>query len=101
MRKIIISFIIFISITNINYGSNEDIIESQEKQLNISNFIQEADKYTNEQFENIDIKNLLNSAIKGEIDNSVFYKNILNIFGLELTDTLKTLRYNCHNCYYT
>ena len=40
---------------------------------------------------NIDIKDVFNSAVKGEIDNSNIYKKILNLLGDEVKTGIKTL----------
>ena len=49
------------------YGIDDETMESQKEALGISEFIEEADKYTKEVFENIDVDNLLTSAITGNL----------------------------------
>lgn len=74
IKKIIILLIlIFMFLSNTSYAT-EEIIASQMESLNISSFIKEGQAYTKKSFPDINIEDLLTSAIKGKIDN----KNILN-----------------------
>lgn len=43
--------------------TQEDIIRQQQDSLNISNFINEAEKYSDEVFEDIDFNELFNMAL--------------------------------------
>lgn len=70
---------------------DENELESQEKTFGISSFIQNSKQYTGEFFEDIDISDILNSAIKGEIDNSNIYKKILSKLGNEVQNGVKSL----------
>lgn len=97
MKKIIIILIMLILfIPNIVYATNEtvsqeDIIESQQETLGISSFIEEADKYTKEVYEDIDMGELFSSAISGNIDNETILKSILNSLGGEVLDAITVL----------
>lgn len=97
MKKIIILLIMLILfIPNIVYAINktvsqEDIIESQQETLGISSFIEEADKYTKEVYEDIDMGELFSSAISGNIDNETILKSILNSLGGEVLDAITVL----------
>ena len=93
---IIIMMTISISNANISYCSStsnidESEIESQEKIFGISSFIQNSKQYTGDFFESIDIGEILNSAIKGEINNSNIYKKILSQLGNEVQTGIKSL----------
>lgn len=95
-KKIILLLIIIISIiakASISYCSDidENTIESQQESFGINSFIDNSKKYTGEFFEDIDISEILNSAIKGEIDNSTIYKKILSLLGTEVQTGLKSL----------
>ena len=61
------------------------------EQLNISSFIKEGEKYTKNTFPEINIQNLLNSAIKGEIDNKTVLNRILSLFGDELLNSISLI----------
>ena len=76
---------------DVNTESNEDIINSQKSSLNIGEFLKQAEKYTKDVFKDTDYEELLNSAIKGEIDNSKLGTSILNIIGKETLESVKTI----------
>lgn len=82
---------IFLS-TNVKASDlTTDMIKEQQENFGISEFVDEAEQYTGEFFEDIDLSNILNSAISGDIDNNTIIKKILNIFGKEIISTIKTL----------
>ena len=95
--KILMIFILFFIIQKPCYGIQEEILEEQSKTLNINQFTTQADEYTKDVFEGINAKELLNNAIKGEIDNKTIISKILNLFGNEIRETLHILRRNCCN----
>lgn len=74
-----------------NKQTDEEIMESTQEQFNISGFIKEAEKYTGDFLEDMSISDILNSAIKGEIDNQAFYQKVLKILGSEVNSSLKIL----------
>ncbi len=90
MRKIFLLLIIAITLiipnnvqaTEGNITSNintENIIESQKEMLDINSFIEEADKYTKDVYEDLDMGELFSSAITGNIDNGGILKSILKL----------------------
>lgn len=95
MKKIFIIIILFlIFIPTFCYATettSEDILQSQQDELNISSFIKEAQKYTENTFENVNINELFTSAITGKIDNSTIMKTIVNIIGKEVLNCATTL----------
>lgn len=72
MKKIILFLsILILFIPNIVYASEEtlseeEIMQSQQESLGINSFIEEADKYTDNVYEDIDIGELFSSAITRE-----------------------------------
>ena len=66
-------FFVFIGTSNTlaNETSTEDILESQKDSLNISGFLEEADKYTSDLYGDMDVGEIFNKAIKEEIDKCV------------------------------
>ena len=74
-----------------NVYSTDEIISSQMDALNISSFINEGEKYTEDIFPDINLNDLLNSAIRGEIDNKGIYKGILSLFGNEISSSISLL----------
>lgn len=95
-KKIILMLILFIIIilkSTISYCNNidENTISSQQESFGINSFIQNSRQYGGQFFENIDISEILNSAIKGEVDNSGIYKNIVSLLGTEVRTGIKSL----------
>jgi len=91
IKKIIILFILIYIFIIPNTYATDEIISSQMDALNLSSFIQEGEKYTEDIFPDVDLNSLLNSAIRGEIDNKGIYKSILSIFGNELISAISLL----------
>ena len=92
--KITILTIFFIRIFSLNTfaaSTDEEMINSQKETFGISSFIENANKYTGGFFEGIDMNSMLNSAIKGNIDNNTLYKKIINLLGKEVKTGIKSL----------
>ncbi len=91
--KIVIFFILFfLLIGHVSYAqSQEDILESQQKSLNISEFTKEAEKYSKEVFPDIDVGELLNSAISGKIDNEKILNGVFKLLGIEVKTSITVL----------
>ena len=95
-KKIVLMLILFLIIilkSTISYCNNIDqnTISSQQESFGINSFIENSKQYGGQFFENIDIGEILNSAIKGEVDNSGIYKNILSLLGKEVQTGIKSL----------
>ncbi|MCI9086950.1 MAG: stage III sporulation protein AE [Clostridia bacterium] len=91
---IVFLFIFFIS--PISYAeeetaSQEEILSSQKDSLNISSFIKEAQKYTTDTFEDLDLGNLFSSAITGNIDNETLLKAFSKMIGKEVVSCINIL----------
>ena len=86
-------FFVFICTSNTlaNETSTEDILESQKDSLNISGFLEEADKYTSDLYGDMGVGEIFNKAIKGEIDNESIIKRFLSIIGKEIIDCIGVL----------
>lgn len=91
--KILILFFIIVFQFNISYCENDidQTYEEQKETFGINSFIEEAEEYSGEFFEDIDIGEVLNSAISGNIDNNMFYSKIFNLFGAEVVKGLTSL----------
>lgn len=98
---ILIAFLIFFSILLYSkpiYGteeqtnvSKEEILQGQQETLGISSFIQEAQKYTKNTFEDLNMGDFFSSAITGNIDNETIFKTIINMVGKEVVDCIRVL----------
>ena len=53
--------------------STEDIISSQMDELNVSNFIAKSKEYAGEFMKDVDIEELFQSTISGNINNDTFF----------------------------
>lgn len=110
IQKIIIIFLfLIISLGSISYGYNmieinensksvdeeniikDETMKEQQETFGIYSFLENADQYTGEFFEGMDIQKILNSAIKGNVDNTNFYQRIINILGGEVKTGIKSL----------
>ena len=103
MKKLIIIILFIFMIPNMvfaestenseteNIQTDEEIMDSIQEEFNISDFIEEAEKYTGDFLDDMSISDILNSAIKGEIDNQTFYQKVLKILGSEVNSSLKIL----------
>lgn len=92
-RILLLIILIMILKCSICYSANldEQTIEEQQQTFGIQSFIENSKEYTGQFFQDIDIGNILNSAVRGEIDNSSIYKRILHLLGTELQVGLKSL----------
>lgn len=87
----IIVMVLIVFLSNSSYANDNQTIIEQQEEFKIQDFIKNAEKFTWEFFEDIDINEILNDAIKGEVDNSTLLKKILNILGKEVTTNIKSL----------
>lgn len=109
MKKVLMLFIVLIILfscfsfvqADSNEESNDEILSSQQKELGISDFINISKKYTENNLDGIDIKDVFNSAITGRVGNINLFNNILNLFGREFKSTISSLRHCIHNNYNT
>lgn len=70
----------------------QDTIQEQKEEFGIQDFINNSKQYTTgEFFENVDIGEVLNEAIEGDIDNNNILKAVLNMFGIEIASSLKAI----------
>lgn len=87
----IIVMVLIVFLSNSSYANDNQTIIEQQEEFKIQDFIKNAEKFTGEFFEDIDINEILNDAIKGEVDNSTLLKKVLNILGKEVTTNIKSL----------
>ena len=95
MKKIVrigVSLIILLNILSpISMATEDETLEEQKNEFGINNFIEEADKYSGEFFEELNINEILNNAIKGEIDNKIILNKLLKMFGSEIITGVTTI----------
>ena len=92
MKKIIIIFAIVIFLPKFVFANSEmevsSVLEEQESAFGIKDFIKQCENYTNDFFEDTDISNVFNEAIKGNIDNKLVIKKILKKISTGFTDVI-------------
>lgn len=92
MKRIILIFILVLMIPNYAFAETQDeIMSSTQEKFNISGFLKEAQKYTNESFGEIDLSSMLGQAIQGKVDNNKLYKIVIKLLGKEVSSSLKIL----------
>ena len=96
MKIKILLLLIIICIPTISLAQTEtieqsEILESQQKTLNISSFIEEAKKYSSNVYKDIDFNELFNSAITGNINNKTIINYILKILGKEIVGSVAVI----------
>ena len=95
MKKIIYILIFFILLLHFIMptvlAEEEETLKEQQEEFGISEFIKQAKEYSGEFFEDIDMNEILESAIKGEVNNQTLFKKVLSLFGGELVDGLTVL----------
>lgn len=93
MKKIILLIVLILLLqTNPVFAeSEEEIMETTKEKFDINQFIEDAKSYTGEFLENTDLKQVLEQAIQGNIDNKVIYGNILKLLGKEINLSIGTL----------
>ena len=96
MKIKILLLLIIICIPTISLAQTEtieqsEILESQQKTLNISSFIEKAKKYSSNVYKDIDFNELFNSAITGNINNKTIINDILKILGKEIVGSVAVI----------
>ena len=88
---IVIIFIVLFTTKVQAIESTTDIIDEQASNFGLNDFIKETEKYSGDFFEDINISEMINSAISGNVDNNTIFKKVIHLLGKEVSSTLKTL----------
>ena len=97
MKKVIMCFIVIIIILfylnkHVNAESiTTKMIQEEKENFGISNFIQETEEFSNDFFEDLNLSEIINSAITGKVDNKPILERILKLFGKEIVSAFKTV----------
>lgn len=84
MKKILILFFaFFVLYSNSACATDAEILKSQQETLEISDFIINSKKYTEDSLKDLNMQDIFNEAITGRVGNTNLFNNILNIFGRE------------------
>ena len=92
-NRIIYAFLIITLIfTSKSNASNEETIKEQQNTFGINTFIKNSREYVDEEiFEENDINNIFESAVKGQVDNKTIFSKIAGVFGKEIKELLGIL----------
>ena len=109
MKKIYLYIFIMITVTTIffpetvfSYNENEStnetgivdlnsILDEEKENFGIKDFLKEAQNYSPDFINELDISSIFNMALKGNIDNKNIFTKILGLFGTEVKNTLEIL----------
>ena len=92
MKKTILIFILILIIpTKVLAETEEEIMSSTQEKFNISGFINQAQEYTGDFFEDMDLSDIFNQAVQGKVNNQTIYKKIIKILGNEVGSNIKIL----------
>lgn len=97
LKKLVLLTFLIIAFFNISISYSEEsenleeTISEQQEEFGISEFIKDSKKYTGKFFEDIDIGEILQNAIKGDINNESFFQKIISLFGTEFVASLKAI----------
>ena len=93
LKKIMLIFLLLFLVLGqgVRAESQEEVLESQKQSLNISEFTKEAEQYTKEAFPDLNIGEVLNSAISGNIDNEQMVTGIFSLLGTEVKTAITAL----------
>ncbi len=73
------------------YASDEQMMEQQQEELGIQDFLKDSKQYLGDFFEDIDMSEVLNDAVKGEVDNASIGKRIFSLLGSEVVASVKAI----------
>ena len=95
IKKLFFIIIIFtILIPNNTYAvesSENTILEQQQSEFKINDFLKETKKYSSDFLQNIDITEIFKDATTGKINNKKIFSKLLDLFGSEIKQTIKIL----------
>ncbi len=86
-----IIFICFLCIQVVQAEEIDNVMKDQQDATGVTDFIEESSKYTSDVFEDIDLNEILTSAISGKVDNKNILKGVFKIFGSEIQSAITIL----------
>jgi len=93
MKKVILIFFLVLMLlpNKVFAETEEEIMSTTQEKFNISEFINQAEEYIGKSFGDIDLRETLNQAIQGKIDNPKLSEKLLKLLGEEISSSLKIL----------
>lgn len=83
--------IVMFLFTSKSYATTEETIKEQQTEFGIQDFLKNSKEYMGEFFKDIEVEEIMQDAIKGEVDNSTLAKRVLNLFGSEVITSMKAI----------
>ena len=107
MKKVFISIILFLMLlTNLSFAreeilenddsslikqTTEQIMETTQKTLGISDFLKEADKYTQNIYGTINLSDIFSNIIKGKYKTNFIKSTIFTLFGKDVKESFRLM----------
>lgn len=70
---------------------DDKIIQNEKDNFGINTFIKKSKEFSGDFFDDMDLNEILNLVLKGQIDNKKIYKKTISIFGQEINQSLKSM----------
>lgn len=84
LKRILLIMVILIFAVPSKSLASEEILESTQEMLDISSFISEAQKYTEDVFDDMDFSETLSSAMSGDLNGTSIAKRLFELLGIEI-----------------
>ena len=108
LKRIILAFVIcLVGMHTVIFAEaeeatdNSQILKEQQEELGIADFISASKKYTQDNLDDVDVKDIFSSAITGRVGNTNLLNNLLNILGREFKTTVSSIRHYLDDYHYT
>lgn len=91
---VVLTLFLVMLFTNKSYSiinDSEEIINIQKDNLNISDFIKESEQYTKENMPELNVNDLLSSAITGSVDTGKITRLAFKLMGEEFKNSISTI----------
>ncbi len=91
LTRIVLLIIFILLFTVKSYATTDETIKEQQAEFGIQDFLKNSKEYMGEFFKDMDVEDIMQDAIKGEVDNSSLVKRILNLLGSEVISSMKAI----------
>ncbi len=93
MKKVIfcVFLIILLFLTPTSLAIEEQTLNREKEKLGVEEFVENSESYKGEFWEDVNIKDILNDAISGEVDNNTLLDKVFSLFGKEFLSSFKTI----------
>ena len=74
-----------------SFAIEEDTLNREKEKLGVEEFVKNSESYKGEFWEDVNVKDILNDAINGEVDNNTLLDKVFSLFGKEFLSCFKTI----------